>query len=290
MPKYLYCILFLPVFRFIRLILKFIMTKNLRLNKTLLLPGLLMMIIFMASSCMDTKKAIYFNNIGNSVIESTIPDLEPIIQKSDLLAIYVSSANAEASQMFNTLNMPTATSATSTSTITQSIGYLVGQDGDIQFPVLGKIHAASLTKKQLTDKIVSSLLEKKLLVDPIVNISFLNYRVTVLGEVGRPTVISVANEKISLLEALGLAGDLTIYAKRNNVLLIREEGGKKIIRRINLNTQEIFTSPYYYLKTNDVVYVEPNKSKVANSGRAQVILPIVFSALSLLTVIFSYNR
>jgi polysaccharide export outer membrane protein len=128
------------------------------------------------------------------------------------------------------------------------------------------------------------------LVDPIVNISFLNYRVTVLGEVGRPTVISVANEKISLLEALGLAGDLTIYARRDNVLLIREENNKKIIRRINLNTDEIFKSPYYYLKTNDVVYVEPNKSKVANTGRAQVLLPVLFSALSLVTIIVSYYR
>lgn len=254
------------------------------------MPVVLVLTIILASSCADSRKAIYFNNIGNSVIESTMPDLEPVIQKSDLLAIYVSSANAEASMLFNTLNMPSAASATSQSTITQSIGYLVGQDGNIQFPVLGKIQAAALTKKQLTDKITGLLNDKGLLKDPIVNISFLNFRVTVLGEVGRPTVISVANEKISMLEALGLAGDLTIYAKRDNVLLIREEGGKKIIRRINLNTQEIFTSPYYYLKTNDVVYVEPNKSKVANSGRAQVILPIVFSALSLLTIIFSYNR
>lgn len=265
------------------------MIKNSLLYKFLLFPGLFMLIMFM-NSCVSTTKATYFNNIGNSVIETTTPDLEPIIQKSDLLAIYVSSANPEASQLFNTLNMPTAASATTQSTISQSIGYLVGQDGNIQFPVLGKIQAASLTKKQLTDKIVSTLNEKKLLVDPIVNISFLNYRVTVLGEVGRPTVISVANEKISLLEALGLAGDLTIYAKRDNILLIREEGGKKIIRRINLNTQEIFTSPYYYLKTNDVVYVEPTKAKIATSGRAQALLPIVFSALSLLTVIVSYNR
>jgi polysaccharide export outer membrane protein len=269
------------------------MIINLRLNKLLRLPALFTLTLFLMSSCVDTKKAIYFNNIQNSEIEATTPDLEPIIQKSDLLAIFVSSANAEASAMFNTLSMPSqtaATSASSTSSISQSIGYLVAQDGNIQFPVLGKIQAAGLTKKQLVDKIVTSLVDKKLLVDPIVNISFLNYRVTVLGEVGRPTVISVANEKISLLEALGLAGDLTIYARRDNVLLIREENNKKIIRRINLNTDEIFKSPYYYLKTNDVVYVEPNKSKVANTGRAQVLLPVLFSALSLVTIIVSYYR
>lgn len=266
------------------------MTINLHLNKFWPLLCLLTMTIFLASSCVDSKKAIYFNNIGNSVIESTGPDLEPIIQTSDLLAINVSSLSPEASAMFNTLNTSAPTSTTSNGTITQSIGYLVDKAGDIQFPVLGKIHAAGLTKKQLSDNLVNSLLATKQLKDPIVTISFLNYRVTVLGEVGRPTVISVANEKISLLEALGLAGDLTIYAKRDNVLLIREENGKKIIQRINLNTNEIFTSPYYYLKTNDIVYVEPNKSKVANSGRAQVLLPIFFSALSLVTIIVSYYK
>ncbi|MEO5998461.1 MAG: polysaccharide biosynthesis/export family protein [Chitinophagaceae bacterium] len=266
------------------------MIKNLRANKFLTLLSFLMLTLFLASSCIDSKKATYFNNLGNTVIDSSVADLEPVVQKSDLLAIYVSSANAEASSMFNNPNMPASTSNTSNGTISQSIGYLVAQDGNIQFPVLGKIAAAGLTKKQLNDKIVSGLVDKKLLVDPIVNISFLNYRVTVLGEVGRPTVITVANEKISLLEALGLAGDLTIYAKRDNVLLIREEGGKKIIRRINLNTNEIFTSPYYYLKTNDVVYVEPNKSKVANSSRAQTLLPIILSAISLAAIIVSYYR
>jgi polysaccharide export outer membrane protein len=247
-------------------------------------------VFVLVSSCVDSKKAIYFNNIGNTSIRPPIADLEPVIQKSDLLSIYVSSLNPEATVVFNTPNMQAPTSTTSAVTTTGSIGYLVSQEGNIQFPVLGSLKAAGLTKKQLTELISKSLVDKKLLVDPIVTVSFLNYRVTVLGEVGRPTVITVANEKISLLEALGLAGDLTIYAKRDNVLLIREENGEKIIRRINLNTQEIFTSPYYYLKTNDVVYVEPNKSKVANSGRAQFLLPIVFSALSFVTIVVSYWR
>lgn len=245
---------------------------------------------FLASSCVDTKKAVYFNNIGNTSIRPPLADLEPVIQKSDLLSIYVSSLNPDATMVFNTPNMQAPTSTSSAASTSGSIGYLVSQDGNIQFPVLGSIKVAGLTKKQLTEFISKTLVDKKLLVDPIVTISFLNYRVTVLGEVGRPTVITVANEKISLLEAIGLAGDLTIYAKRDNVLLIREENGQKLIRRINLNTEEIFSSPYYYLKTNDVVYVEPNKSKVANSGRSQVLLPIVFSALSFVTVVVSYWR
>jgi polysaccharide export outer membrane protein len=132
------------------------------------------------------------------------------------------------------------------------------------------------------------MISKKLLVDPIVSIRFLNYRVTVLGEVARPTVISVSNEKISLLEAIGLAGDLTIFAKRESVMIIREmENGKKLIKRINLNSTEIFTSPYYYLKTNDIVYAEPNKNRVASSSYVTQVLPIVLSALSLVVVVVS---
>jgi polysaccharide export outer membrane protein len=103
--------------------------------------------------------------------------------------------------------------------------------------------------------------------------------------VARPTTLNVANERISILEALGLAGDLTIYAKRDNVLLIREEGDKKIIRRIDLNSNEILLSPYYYLKTNDIVYVEPRKDKIAATSRTQQLLPIILSAASLVAVV-----
>jgi polysaccharide export outer membrane protein len=249
---------------------------------------LLLSSLFFASSCINTKQAVYFNNIGDTLIQNALTNMEPVIQKSDLLSIYVSSLNPEASQVFNTMNMPAPTSSASNATALPSVGYLVSSDGDIQFPVLGKIHAAGLTKKQLNQEISKNLTDKKLLIDPIVNISFLNYRVTILGEVGRPAVITVANEKISILEALGLAGDLTIYAKRDNVLLIREENGQKMLKRINLNTNEIFTSPYYFLKTNDIVYVEPNRARVASTSRSQQLLPIVFSALSFATIIAQY--
>ena len=160
-----------------------------------------------------------------------------------------------------------------------SRGYLVDTDGNIYFPLLGSIKAEGLTKTQLKDKIRNLSIEKKILLDPIVNIRFLNFRVTVLGEVGRPTVIPIPNEKISLLEALGLAGDLTIYGNRTNVMVIREEvvpGQKdqRSIHRLNLNSAELFTSHYYYLQSNDIVYVEPNKSKVASTSRATQWLPV----------------
>ena len=120
--------------------------------------------------------------------------------------------------------------------------------------------------------------------DPIVTIRFVNFRVTVLGEVNNPTVVNVPNEKISLLEALGLAGDMTIYAKRTNVMIIREVNDVKMIKRLNLNSDEIFTSPYYYLQSNDIVYVEPNSAKVANSSGGMQWAPIVLSGLSLVLI------
>ena len=168
------------------------------------------------------------------------------------------------------------------------MGYLVGPEGLIKFPVIGNIPAAGLTKKQLEQEITDSLTQRKLLVDPIINVRFLNFRVTVLGEVARPTTLNVLNERISIMEALGLAGDMTIFAKRDNVLLIREDGNNKIIKRLNLNSTSILTSPYYYLKTNDIVYVEPRSAKIASTSRAQQLLPAILSALALIAVVGEY--
>jgi polysaccharide biosynthesis/export protein len=120
--------------------------------------------------------------------------------------------------------------------------------------------------------------------DPIVDVRYLNYKVSVLGEVARPSVFTVPNEKLTLLEALGLAGDLTIFASRHNVLLIREEHGVKKLIRIDLTTDELLTSPYYYLKSNDIVYVEPNKAKISAASSTRQWLPIVLSSLTFVVV------
>lgn len=268
------------------MILEIFMKKNLRSNNLLYLVWLGIGCSCVFSSCVNTRKIIYFPNIGNGSVVQSATDIESVIQKNDILSINVSSPNETATLMFN--NTQTVISSTATGSISQSIGYLVNSDGNIDFPGLGTISAMGLTKKQLTQKISSELVGKKLLIDPIVNIRYLNYRVTILGEVSRPTVISVANEKISLLEALGLAGDLTIYARRDNVLLVREESGKKVFRRINLNSDDFFSSQFYYLKTNDIVYVEPNKVRAATASGYQQNLPVLFSALSLLVIIAQY--
>lgn len=243
------------------------------------------LIMLLSISCTNTRKAVYFNNVQDTTFLQRGNEIQTPIQENDILGITFSSLNAEATAIFNPPNNNNSRSTTVTGSSTESGGYLVSSDGTIQLPVLGTIKAAGLTKRELKDNITNMILSKKLLVDPLVEIRFLNYEVTVIGEVAKPTVITVPSEKISLLKALGLAGDLTIYGKRDNVLLIREENGKKKTRHINLNSSGFFNSPYYYLQPNDVVYVSPNKAKIASAGRTAQLLPIILSSLSIVVVV-----
>jgi polysaccharide export outer membrane protein len=243
-------------------------------------------VILFFTSCVSTQKAVYFNGQNDASLPSSITIPQTVITTNDLLSITVSSLNPTASAVFNlpNINYPDNTPSTTGGGV-QVSGYLVDADGNIQFPILGTIKAAGLTENALKAQIVRGITDKKLLLDPVVTVRHLNFRVTVLGEVGHPTVINVPSEKISLLEALGLAGDITVYGKRDNVLVIREEAGQKVIKRLDLNTSEIFNSPYYYLRSNDVVYVEPNKAKVAGSSRSYQLLPIILSGLSFAAII-----
>ena len=258
---------------------------TLPLPRIMLISTLIVILLF-SVSCGSTEKLVYFNNIQDQTFTGNITTGEPVIQKNDLLSITVSSLNVDASAVFNAPNMNANNINTSTTLGNSSLaGYLVSPKGELQFPILGTINAEGLTKSQLSEYIKKELNDKKLLVDPIVSVRFLNFRVSVLGEVGRPGVFTIPNEKLSVLEALGLAGDITIYGKKENVMLIREDDkGQKVIKRLNLNTQEIFTSPYYYLRSNDVIYVEPIKDKVQKE-KNQAMLPIIFSLVSLLIVV-----
>jgi polysaccharide export outer membrane protein len=212
-------------------------------------------------------------------------NLESQIQPNDILSIRVSSLNPEASEIFNTPNEPPPVYVQATATTTNSYGYLVNQEGNIQFPVIGNIKASGFSKQQLKEQITKLLIDKKLLVDPIVDVRYLNYRVSVIVEVTRPSVVTVPSEKITIFEALALAGDLTIYARRDNLLLIRDENGKRLTRRIDLNSRDILKSPYYFLKSNDIIYVEPGKNKVASTRQVNIWLPVIFSFLSLAIIV-----
>jgi polysaccharide export outer membrane protein len=239
------------------------------------------------SSCVNTQKVTYFNDVEDSSRLASPATLEPVIQKKDILSITVSSLSSEATVIFNTPNLPITPNASTSPNMPQTAGYLVNGDGDIKFPILGNIHAVGLSQKQLEDTITQLLISKKLLYDPIVSSRFLNFRVTVLGEVNHPGVITAPSEQISILEAIGQAGDLTIYGLRDHVMLIRQVGQDKIIKRLDLNSSKLFQSPYYFLKSNDVVYVEPGVAKAASSSLVQQRLPVILSGLSLLIILLT---
>ena len=245
----------------------------------------IMAMVLICTSCVNLKKSTYFYETQDTKFMTDVRNLESVLEKNDLLSITVSSINPEAAEIFNMTNNSEARSSTVSGTTAQVAGYLIDTDGNISFPVIGKIQAAGKTKKELRDLIESELETRKLLIEPIVAIRYLNFKVSILGEVKNPSVVVIPDEKISLLEALGLAGDITVYGNREDVVLIREgDTGVKTLVRIDLTTNEIFDSPYYYLKSNDIVYVQANKNRVASTSAATQWIPLVISALSLAVI------
>lgn len=209
---------------------------------------------------------------------------EAVFQKGDLIRISVYSDNPEASQLYN---QPVASNAGSS--IGNAPGYLVDNKGNIQFQGIGTIPVEGLTKDQLTG-LLNSHLEDKLLKNPYYDIRLVNYKVTLIGDVNSPGVYSIPNERVSILEAIALAGDMTIYARRENVLIIRENAGSREFGYIDLTKPDIFSSPYFYLKQNDVIVVEASKRKaivndqitVRNIGIATSIISTIALVITVL--------
>jgi polysaccharide export outer membrane protein len=229
-------------------------------------------------SCVSNKEMIYLQEVeGKSALE-TIVKVDPKIQQGDIMSINVSAIDAEAALPFNLFE------AGNTATVPKPITYLVNSDGEINFPVLGKIKVEGFTTKEITNNLTLSLVAY--IQKPIVNIRLTNFKVTVLGEVKSPGIYPVPNERISILEAIGLAGDLTIQGKRKNVMLIREQEGKRTIVNIDLTNKEMLNSPYFYLAQNDVLIVEPNKSKI-NSSAVGANTGIILSTISFLISILA---
>ena len=197
---------------------------------------------------------------------------EAVIQSGDILSIHVSSLSKEASSFFNVIGERTDEQVANT--------YLVDASGVIEIPLIGTIKVAGMTTQTAKDSLKVRL--NQYLVDPTVNIRIRNFKVTVLGEVSQPGVYTIPNEKITLMEALGLAGDMTIFARRINVLVIRENQGTRQFVKLDLTSKKFFESDYYYLHSNDIVYVEPGKGRFASADAWYKILPIVFSGLTAL--------
>lgn len=241
------------------------------------------------SSCVSTKDVTYFQSaLPEKDIETFQISNQYIakIQEGDIISVIVSSLSPEASAMFNpVMSIPTPVQNTQTNNLPPANGYLIDQNGNIKLPLVGELKIAGLSTKEATDIITQKL--DKYLQQPTVNLRILNYKVSVMGEVNRPSVYTIPNEKITLPEALSLAGDLTIYGKRNNIMVIRENEGRREFARVDLTKRDLFTSPYYYLHPNDIVYVEPTKGKVTSSDRTIQLAPIVMSGLSLLVLIIT---
>ena len=223
----------------------------------------LCLIAFLAS-CSAPKEVLYLQDIASIKEENIDKNYEVIIHKDDLLAILVNSKDPELALPFN---MPVVTYQIGAQTTAQQrlLGYLVDQNGDIDFPILGKIHVEGLTRMQVTELIKQKLMSEDLIKDPIVTVQFLNFKVSVMGEVTRLGTFDISGDRITLLEALSMAGDLTIYGRRDRVAVIREKDGKRRILYHDLRSSDIFQSPCYYLQQNDIVYVEPNKAKTGQS-------------------------
>lgn len=208
----------------------------------------------------------------------------PTIKKGDVLSVQVSSLNAEASAYFNPAAAADGNaSISSTNPLAPTSGYLVDADGTIKLPLIGQVTVADLTNAKAGELIRSKL--TVYLKEPTVSVRNLNFRISVLGEVARPSLFTIPNEQITLPEALGLAGDLTIYGRRDNVLVVREEGNRRVFARLDLTRRDAFRSPYYSLHPNDVVYVEPGKVRVTSVDRAYLLAPIAIGVLSLVAII-----
>jgi polysaccharide export outer membrane protein len=237
-------------------------------NRTLLLL-ILLITFFLTNSCSSYKNIPYFQNVDRSnTVNEKIDNYSPLtIQKQDILGITVTSLNPDAWKDDNV----------------KPNGYLVDMNGNIQVPLIGSMKAEGFTTNDLRQQIESKL--ATYLKEPSVNVRIINFKISVIGDVAHPNVYQIPNERVTVPEALGLAGDLNITGLRNNVLLIREVNGNRQFINIDLTTADLFKSPYYYLKNNDVIYVQPDKTKSNSGDRSYRTISLVLGALSLVATI-----
>ena len=253
------------------------MKKNLYLF-TLLFS--ISVITCLLSSCGNARKLAYFNNITHDSVASIHKvNLQTIINKNDILDINISTLDEITTRQLNASSIGGGLSE-------NSRGYLVDDNGVVKLPLLGIIKAEGLTKYQLADYITKALVEKQLAKEPIVTVRIVSFKITVLGEVTRPGNIPVPTERITLPEALAAAGDLTVYGKRDDILLIREKDGQRIMKHIDLNKGQIFDADIYNLQNQDILYVSPTQNRAGSIDRSGQVISIVASVISLAIVLY----
>jgi polysaccharide export outer membrane protein len=239
-------------------------------------------LLILAVGCASPKKIVYFQNNEDVSINDSILNYSPKIQAGDILAINVSAVDAEAALPFNLYETPIVGDFVANAI---PITYLVNEDGNIFFPVIGKFNVSGLTTKEINEKLTTVL--DSYINEPIINLRLMNFRITVLGEVMKPGSFTIPDERISIIDAIGLAGDLTIYGERENITLIREQNGTRTFVNVDLTNRELFKSPYFFLTQNDVIYVKPNKTRTNSSAvgpNTSVIVSGVSILISLLAI------
>lgn len=243
------------------------------------------MVLLLFNSCGSRRNMVYLQD-DSTQINTLYEQYVPKIQGNDILTIVVTAADPKVTAPFNPVSSMSGGAMNQTVDLALRPTYTVDDNGQINLPMLGKVHVAGLTRLEAIEKIRSEL--SQYIKDPGVNINFNNFRISVLGEVARPGSFIIPTERLTVLEALGMAGDLTIRGVRNNVTLIRENKGQKTIHHLDLTKQETLNSPYYYLAQNDVIYVEPNKAQINNSklgANTNIIISIAGLVITVISVL-----
>ena len=262
------------------------------MNKNIICSFVLLSLL---TSCISTKKVNYFDNMNdiNTALSKTLYDAK--IMPKDILQIQVFTMTPEASEPFNLIKM-TSTSASSNSTIQNSVyNYLVDNDGNIDYPIIGQVHLGGLGKTE-AEQLIKSRIQPYLAESEnvVVHVRMMNYKYAVLGGVNHPGVFTTQNEKVSILEAIAQAGDLTTFAYRDKIFLIREDSvGQKEFHKLDINDANIINSPYYYLQQNDVIYVEKQKIATRNayfSANTSIFLTITSSLMSVATFVIALSK
>lgn len=243
-------------------------------------------VLLASAACSSYKDIIYFQDIDDVQLAPLTNEFEAVIKKDDRLTIVVSGPDKSVTAPYNlTLSeLGTGVSA-STDPERSTLSYLVDADGNIDFPTLGKIHVEGMTRNQLVDYLTNEI--GKDVKDPIVYISFRNYKITVLGEVRNPGTYVIDSEKINILQALGKAGDLNLTAQRDGIILIREVAGEQKHYKIDLKDSHVLDSPYYYLQQNDVLYIPPSPTRVATATTATGIWSVILSSVTTTVALLS---
>ena len=242
----------------------------------------------MATGCVTQKQMTYLQDADSSKADSINrvfrAQSETVIRKGDALTITVNALDKEAVVPYNMATIVTATPGSGSVQTTPMLQYyIVDENGDVEMPVLGKLHVDGLKRPEV-EQLVKQRLEQQVL-NPLVQVKLVGAKVSVLGEVNAPSQVPMTSGRMTILEALAAAGDMTPYGRRDNVLVTREVDGKLEIARVNLRSADLYTSPYYYLQQNDVVYVSPNKVRAISSANAGLWLSMVGTVASAATVI-----